>query len=140
MVTTTTIAESLDSEDVWKQLQRELEDVGISAAVIQENQSYISQWVKTAITNGMLEEEGQPPMSMDKSRLTLSGSSDSGYGGSTYAPTLSSMSMSTANEEFENDLKQRPSRVALAEGSSASFSQQATKVRKASTVSSMLFK
>jgi len=139
VVTTSTITEPLESEDVWRQLQRELEDVGISTAVIQENKLYISQWVKTAITNGILEGEQVSP-SLSIPRLTVSGSSDSGYGGSTYTPTVVSMSMSAANEEFENDLKQHPTRVALAEGSSAPFSQQTMKVRKASTVSSVLFK
>jgi len=131
--------ESLESEDVWKQLQRELEDVGISATVIQENHSYITNWVKNAIENRMLE-EGGPSILLDSPRLTVSGSSDSGYGGSTYAPTVASVSMSVANEEFENDLRQHPTRVALAEASSASHNQQTTKVRKASAVSFMLFK
>ena len=138
VVTTTTIAETLESEDVWKQLQRELEDVGISAAVIQENKSYISQLVKTAITDGMLE-EGQSSAFLDIPRLTISGSTDSGYGGSTCASTMTSLTISAANEEFENDLKQHPTRVAVAEGK-ASFNQQVIKVRKASTVSSVLFK
>lgn len=133
VVTTTTVPETMESEDVWAQLRRELEDVGISAAVVEENQPYIKQWLQRAISNGMLEE-------LDPSKRQ--GSVDSGYVGSSgsasYAPTL--VDMSAANDEFENELKQHPSRVALANPSSQPSSPQAVKVRKASAVSSVLFK
>jgi hypothetical protein len=135
-VTTTTVPETIESEDVWTQLGRELEDVGISASVVEENQPYIKQWLQRAISNGMLEES-------DPSKRQEHGSIDSGYVGSStgsisYAPTL--VDISAANDEFENDLKQHPTRVALASPSSQPPSPQMVKVRKASAVSSVLFK
>jgi hypothetical protein len=135
IVTTSTVAETIESKDVWVQLRRELEDVGISAAVVEENQPYITQWLQRAISNGMLEE-------LDPSSREAPGSVDSGYGWSSgsrsYAPTL--VPMEVANEEFENELKQHPSRVALVSPGSQPPKQQEIKVRKASTVSSVLFK
>jgi len=131
VVTTSTIAETLDSEDVWLQLRRELEDVGISKTVMEDNQPYISQWLKTAITNGMLDE-------MDHANRLTAGSIDSGYGGSSgYAPSV--VPMSVANEQFENQLVQHPSR-AVTDDSSASTMKPSVKLRKASNVSTMIFK
>lgn len=142
VVTTTTVGETLESEDVWAQLRRELEDVGISGTVVQENQPYITQWLKTAISSGILE-EAQPPGTLEVPRLSVPNSADSGYGGSStggrssYAPSL--ISMAAANEGFEEDLRRHPSRVALVEKSSAPV-EHTVKARKASTISSVLFK
>jgi hypothetical protein len=128
VVTTSTVAENLESEDVWVQLRRELEDVGISASVIEENQPYITQWLKTAISNSMLE-EGAPM------KRELEGSVDSGYGGSSgYAPSF--VPMTIDNAEFENQLATRT----LSQSSSSTMNSAPIKVRKASNVSSIVFK
>jgi hypothetical protein len=61
----------LEESPVWDKLQRELKDVGISANAIDEHKDFITQWLKSALHNGMVDE-------LD----TLSDtSSDSGYGG-----------------------------------------------------------
>ncbi|TAQ90828.1 hypothetical protein B7494_g874 [Chlorociboria aeruginascens] len=137
VVTTSTVAETIDSDDVWQQLRRELEDVGISSSVIEENHAYITGWLKTAIQNGMLEE-------LDPTKDILvqnHGSIDSGYGGSVGAPssyTPSLVPMTVANEEFETQVAQRPSRSA--EARSSSTQNPPIQVRKASNVSSVIFK
>lgn len=128
------VAENIDSEDIWHLLGRELEDVGISASVVEENHEYISNWLKTAISNGMLEE-------MDHSRRPeMEGSVDSGYGSfpgdTSYAQSLGPVTV--ANEEFRNHLAQHSSRVRLK--TSTLLTKTDTKVRKASSVSSALFR
>jgi hypothetical protein len=129
VVTTSDVAENIESEEIWLQLRRELEDVGISASVVEEHHVYICSWLKMAISNGMLEEMAP------STALRMKTSVDSGYGGSTgstYAPSL--VPMAVANEEFENQLVQHPSRVFEL------LPRHSVKVRKASSVSSMLFK
>lgn len=135
-MTTEGVSETIDNEDVWLLLRRELEDVGISASVVEEHHTYISNWLKAAIANGMLEE-----MDTTSSRPILSGSVDSGYGGSvanpsvSYAPSLPSITV--ANEEFETQLARHPSRIP-SEGPTAY--KVDLKVRRASSVTSVLFK
>lgn len=134
VITSSDVAENIDSEDIWHRLGRELEDVGISASVVQENHAYISNWLKTAISNGMLEE-------MDHSRRPeMEGSVDSGYGGigsdTSYGPILDPITV--ANEAFGNQLAQKSPRVPLE--TSTSLTKTDIKVRKASSVSSVLFK
>ncbi|KAJ3890783.1 hypothetical protein GG344DRAFT_48699 [Lentinula edodes] len=53
VVTTADVTESIESPDVWHQLRRELEDVGISPAVMEENHQYISGWMKAALSQGL---------------------------------------------------------------------------------------
>lgn len=136
MVSTSTVAQTIESEDVWDELKRELEDVGISGSAVSDNQPYIKNWLQTAITNGMLQEE------VPSKRVHL-GSVDSGYDGSSvgpsYPPTTARMSVTTANHEFEKDLKKHPTRANLA-SATAQPDQTPVQVRKASTVSSVLFK
>jgi len=106
--------------------------VGISASVLEENQPYITSWLKQALSNGMLDE-------VDPSnRLRPEGSVDSGYGGSSQSYTPSLLSIADANEEFENELARIPSRTS--QSSRSSMSKQPIKVRKASSVSAMVFK
>lgn len=99
MVTVPDVTDTIESPDVWNQLRRELEDVGISSAVMEENHAYISGWLKSALGQGVSELSPDDP---DARRP-----SDSGYGGSII--TRSVASMSAANEEFEAELhRKRP--------------------------------
>jgi hypothetical protein len=136
VVSTSTVAETIESEEVWNELKRELEDVGISGMTVKENQPYIKDWLQTAITNGMLQEE-------DPNKRVL-GSFDSGFGGSSgmesHTPTVAHMSVSTANDHFENDLQRHPTRANLASMTSQQYSKPPAPIRKASAVSSVLFK
>jgi len=85
----TILTENEENGNAWRQLKRELEDVGISETVIAENHSYISAWLSKAISNDMLIETN--PSAEEEI------ASDSGYGGSgsanptSYAPTVHSI-------------------------------------------------
>ena len=131
MVTTSDAAENIDSDDIWHQLRRELEDVGISASVVEEHHAYICNWLKVAISNGMLEENASSAI-----KYRAGGSIDSGYGGSAggsaYAPSI--VPIAVANEYFENQMIRHPSRV------HEDLPRSEPRIRKASGVSSVLFK
>lgn len=133
VVTSSDVADTIDTEDVWQVLRRELEDVGISAPVVEENHAYISNWLKTAITNGMLEETDQ------SRRPTIQGSIDSGYGGSGVSTADASglVPITTTDEGFGTQSVQLSRDVS---GTSTSMTKTDVKVRKASAVSSVLFK
>lgn len=134
VVTTPAAVETLEHEDVWLQLRRELEDVGISASVIEEHHLYIAQWFKTAIENGILEEvQIREPES--------SFSQDSGYGESMGVTTASlGNSMALADQEFENELRDHPSRAGCSPDDGDGITIQPVQTRKASAVSRVLFK
>ncbi|KAL5350234.1 hypothetical protein ACLOAV_005272 [Pseudogymnoascus australis] len=145
VVTSSGVTESIDSEDVWLLLRRELEDVGISASVVEEHHVYISNWLKAAIATGMLEE-----LDNNSRRSAVAGSFDSGYAGSIGVGGTSigsesivsnpstTPSITVANEEFEAELSRRPSQISP--GSSTAYIRPNLKVRRASSVSSVLFK
>ncbi|KAJ7932654.1 hypothetical protein B0H13DRAFT_2650661 [Mycena leptocephala] len=48
-------ATTIQSPDVWVELRRELEDVGISAVVVEERHDFIVNWLKNALADGSLE-------------------------------------------------------------------------------------
>lgn len=100
-MTTPDVVETIESPDVWAQLRRELEDIGISPAIMEEHHEYISDWMKSVLTQGLVNED-------DSAHLPIQNtiSPDSGYGGSIVA---SSVDMNTANEEFESDMRRRQS-------------------------------
>lgn len=50
---------SLDKAESWKELQRELEDIGLSAGMVEEHQEYIKAWFQEAISSGLLGEVTQ---------------------------------------------------------------------------------
>ncbi|KAJ7474447.1 hypothetical protein B0H11DRAFT_2035469 [Mycena galericulata] len=47
---------TIQSPDVWAELRRELEDVGISAVVVEEHHDFILNWFQNALAQGLLEE------------------------------------------------------------------------------------
>ncbi|KAH0534140.1 hypothetical protein FGG08_007266 [Glutinoglossum americanum] len=51
--------ESLSKYDqaAWRQLRKELEDMGISVAVLNEHRQFITDWLKKAIEDGVLQEQ-----------------------------------------------------------------------------------
>ncbi len=53
VVTASDVAETIDTPGVWEQLRRELEDVGISEAVIEANRDYIAAWFKDTLQDGL---------------------------------------------------------------------------------------
>lgn len=48
--------QTLDNADSWNDLQRELEDIGLSAGMVSEHQEYIKAWFKDVISSGLLDE------------------------------------------------------------------------------------
>jgi hypothetical protein len=97
VVTTPDVAETIESPEVWNQLRRELEDMGISTAVMEENHEYISNWMSNALRQGL--DELSP--GIIESRRP----SDSGYGGSIISQSATAMSV--ANDEFEAELRRK---------------------------------
>ncbi|KAJ3793196.1 hypothetical protein GGU11DRAFT_423311 [Lentinula aff. detonsa] len=99
VVSTSDVAESIESPDVWHQLRRELEDVGISPVVMEENHQYISNWMKAALSQGLANE--LPPGDPD----TPSTTHGSGSEGSSNS---SSMATIVVNDlEFEAELQRK---------------------------------
>ncbi|KAH7305775.1 hypothetical protein B0I35DRAFT_516059 [Stachybotrys elegans] len=116
VVTVDNAAEAIDSPEVWTEFRRELEDVGISAHVVEENREYIAKWIKDALQEGLLEEsvtdsesERRPSIfSTTSNTSSVPGSvttfADSGYSGSISSRKPSTVTLCTANEEFEQQL------------------------------------
>ncbi|KAK3897205.1 potassium channel AKT1 [Staphylotrichum tortipilum] len=113
VVTQPDVAETIDSPDVWKELRRDLEDVGISAVIVEENKNYILTWMKQAFQDGSLDERCDPTSLPSPSRSLEVGHlpSDSGYGGSeTHSEQGrkgSGISLCLANNVFEEELRQQ---------------------------------
>ncbi|KAI5919667.1 hypothetical protein F4810DRAFT_703441 [Camillea tinctor] len=99
VVTTPDLIETIESPDVWTQLRRELEDVGISPTVMEENHEFISSWMKAALSQGLVNEDDP---TQAKGPIALP--SDSGYGGSI---SFSTTALSAANEEFEENMRKK---------------------------------
>lgn len=64
--------QTLDNADSWNDLQRELEDIGLSAGMVSEHQEYIKAWFKDVISSGLLDE--------GKNAKNLSATDDDGPG------------------------------------------------------------
>ena len=46
---------STEDKEAWRQLRKELEDVGISAVVLKQHQQFIVTWFESAVRTGALE-------------------------------------------------------------------------------------
>ncbi|KAK0667052.1 potassium channel AKT1 [Cercophora samala] len=122
VITTPDAAQTIDSSpDVWNELRRELEDVGISAAVVEEKKEYILEWLKEALADGGLDEDSAEeddahvsslaPLSTGRVNKRLH-SVDSGYGGSDGASSFrgsisTKVDMHVANNAFEEELRRQ---------------------------------
>ncbi|KAF9073867.1 hypothetical protein BDP27DRAFT_1215405 [Rhodocollybia butyracea] len=91
------ITETIESPDVWNQLRRELEDVGITPVVVEENHDYIINWMKAALTQGLVDE-----VSPGSGHLNVMGNIGLGSMGS-----ASSTITIVGNEEFEEELQRK---------------------------------
>lgn len=136
VVTAPDVTETIDTPDVWGQLRRELEDVGISHAVIDENREYIKAWFKTALQDGLMDEDNpaaaaaatgnddssllMPTPSSSSSMpmmMTTPDASDPSFRVTPPAPSDSGYggsvrmdsvsSMTSANGDFETELRRR---------------------------------
>jgi hypothetical protein len=110
------IVETIESPDVWVQLRRELEDVGISAAIVEEHHEFIASWMKDALRDGLMQEN--EPTAINTMMLSKDFTipepdayppppSDSGYGSIEPASRRPSDLLSLADGEFETDLKKQ---------------------------------
>ncbi|KAK4096815.1 hypothetical protein N658DRAFT_527487 [Parathielavia hyrcaniae] len=150
VVTAPDAAQSIESPDVWSELRRELEDIGISAVVIEEKREYILAWFRQQLAEGGLDEtcdeeaDAVSPWSpgMGTAQAGLScpppAWSDSGYGGSeTQSSTRGSISqessLAAANWAFEEELKRQ--RIEWPPDENGTLRQTATASRSSSTVS-----
>lgn len=116
VVTTPDAAQTIESSpDVWYELRRELEDVGISAAVVEEKKGYILTWFRQQLAEGGLDETCDAadlfPDSPGAGAAAVP-SSDSGYGGSeTWSfgrrSISQDLSLAMANRAFEEELKRQ---------------------------------
>ncbi|KAJ7254556.1 hypothetical protein C8J57DRAFT_1347216 [Mycena rebaudengoi] len=86
------VASTIQSPDVWAQVRRELEDVGISEIVVEERQDFIMNWVKNALADGLLEGE------------TFVGTDDAGMSRLTLAPTNDDERDSSCYHTAQSDL------------------------------------
>ncbi|KAJ7637015.1 hypothetical protein FB45DRAFT_453441 [Roridomyces roridus] len=58
VISSTDVASTIESPEVWAEVRRELEDVGITAAVVEERHEFILTWIKNAVADGALEGVG----------------------------------------------------------------------------------
>ncbi|KAK0631111.1 hypothetical protein B0T17DRAFT_530160 [Bombardia bombarda] len=89
ITTTDDVIHTIESSpDVWAQLRRELEDVGISAAIVEQNHEYILAWMKGALADGALDELINHNHETELSKpAPAPPPSDSGYGSLSGAST-----------------------------------------------------
>ncbi|KAJ7204392.1 hypothetical protein GGX14DRAFT_646912 [Mycena pura] len=99
----------LSEHDAWIQLRRELEDIGISAATVEENHDYILGWFKDALANDLLEERADvvegasicitPTRETEQDNDAARG--DSGY----FSADGGITAMNAASDAFEADVQ-----------------------------------
>jgi hypothetical protein len=94
-------ATTIESPDVWAELRRELEDVGISADIVEEHHDFIVQWLKNALTNGLLEENARVVGADDASINSLALITDEGIS----IRTISDEGISIRNLTPTNDVE-----------------------------------
>ncbi|KAJ7099681.1 hypothetical protein C8R44DRAFT_353729 [Mycena epipterygia] len=98
------VSTTIQSPDVWEELRRELEDVGISAVVVEERHDFIVNWLKNALADGLLEENARVVDIDDVgiSSLSLMPSNDEGISSRSRRPSsdegISSRSLTPTND------------------------------------------
>ncbi|KAK4444440.1 hypothetical protein QBC34DRAFT_415249 [Podospora aff. communis PSN243] len=114
VVATPDAANTISKADVWKELRRELEDVGISLPAAEDNHEYILERIKKALEAGELDELAPGDTSDVEATAERKASvapSDSGYGSIASPSERGSISMSTslsaANNTFEEELRRQ---------------------------------
>ncbi|KAE9389437.1 ankyrin [Gymnopus androsaceus JB14] len=91
--------ETIESPDVWNELRRELEDVGLTPALMEEHRPYITNWMKEYLLQGT-DADGPPNTIPNSDGLTITASSS--------AASSSSITVVSSNEqEFEAKVRQK---------------------------------
>jgi hypothetical protein len=118
-VATPDAANAISKAEVWNQLRRELEDVGISLPAAEDNHEYILERIKKALEAGELEELAPGDTSDSEAAAERKASvapSDSGYGSIASGSIAStsergsismSTSLSVANNTFEEEMRRQ---------------------------------
>jgi hypothetical protein len=156
VVTTPDAAQSIESSpDVWNELRRELEDVGISAAVVEEKKEYILAWFRQQLADGGLDETCDAADLSSTSSFAVEAQAaprrDSGYSGSetrlSTAGILSpDTSLTMANQAFAEELRrlqiewQPDEGRTLSQATTSTTTPAPVKVRKRSTPMGMIRK
>lgn len=68
--------DTLERADSWNELSRELEDIGLSAAMVSEHQHYIKSWFTNAIGSGLLSESSETEVSSSATKIGDGGGPD----------------------------------------------------------------
>ncbi len=131
-VTTPDVAQTIDSPNVWQELRRELEDVGINAAVLEDRRGYVLGQIKQAIQDGMFDERCDsagaqaPPMAPESSHNSEAMFVNSQDRGSETSSNIGSQITLTPGANlrmaitlFEDDLRRRNAEWQIGEGGSA---------------------
>lgn len=142
VVTEENAADAIEGEHVWTEFRRELEDVGISASVVEENREYIARWIKDALVDGALDESGTGEPSSDRRPSVFSNQSSGATSGTNSSRKASTATICVANEEFERQLaRDRPKLDLVREstaGSAATRSTSSNRTKKRRDVGRLL--
>lgn len=142
VVTEENAADAIEGEQVWTEFRRELEDVGISASVVEENREYIARWIKDALVDGGLDETGTGESSSDRRPSVFSNQSSGANSGTNSSRKASTATICVANEEFERQLaRERPKLDLVREstaGSTATRSASSSRTKKRKDVGRLL--
>jgi hypothetical protein len=91
VISSSDAATAIESPEVWAELRRELEDVGISATVAEERYNFIVNWLNNALADGLLDENARI-LSIDNedtnSRSLTPTSDDAGTSSRSLTPTV----------------------------------------------------
>ena len=71
--TKTTLSISLEDQETWRIIRKELEDLGISIAAFDANKTFIMDWFKTAVDNGSFDEQAPYESLSNTSEIAASG-------------------------------------------------------------------
>ncbi|RYP07516.1 hypothetical protein DL764_002445 [Monosporascus ibericus] len=124
VVATDDVAHAIETANIWTELRRELEDVGISAPAAEENHEFILRRIKSALAEGQLDEKHPCHSEGEDDNFDVQGNgdggspgtkgvysppSDSGYGGNAPTSVRGSVSstLSAANKAFEEELRRQ---------------------------------
>jgi len=143
-VASTASAESIGTKEVWEGFRRELETIGISKSVINENQDFITGWFRDSFARGELEED-TPLETIDTGPAPslLSGPTAVRGADSLRSPSTTAVDSTAESITFDNPFdkyfeKLVPTTSATSSGSRTSAGGSARK--KSSRLGSIMFK
>ena len=98
-VLTTCTVESISAEEkqVWREIRRELEDVGLTVTAFEANKDFILSWFKDGLARGMFEENVGPDLDLPFDQLKTDDVVDVAFGSERpfYSPDINLSPQST---------------------------------------------